>query len=201
MRRTRWLVCAGAVLALAGGCASGPLLDNPAFVAPAAAECNPMYVGLGPTQTSYRKVFEGAVAALTDYGFEILETNTFDGRIETLPRIAPGLLRPFMSGSHDPYGRLLATFQTYRHRAQVLIQPAPTGGPGGYWVRVTVFRELEDLPRPVRSTQGAANFRTDNNVERTVEVIDPTVFEANWVPRGRDVEVEQQLLARLKRCL
>ena len=39
---------------------------------------------------------------------------------------------------------------------------------------------MEDLPRPVRSTAGAASFRDAVSVERQFEVIDPTVFENNW---------------------
>ena len=70
-----------------------------------------------------------------------------------------------------------------------------------YWVRVTVYKELEDLPRPVRATIGGANFRTNNDVERPFEVVDPTLLEASWLPRGEDVDVEQQLLARIRKCL
>ena len=33
------------------------------------------------------------------------------------------------------------------------------------------------------------------------EVIDPTYFESNWIPKGEDVQIEQQLLARMKKCL
>ncbi len=205
MTRTLWTVWTGAMLALVGGCASGPLLDNPLPVQAAgpsgpAANCeqNPMYVPLGPTFDAYRKVFNCALSTLSDFGFEILESNQFEGRIETLPRVAPGVGRFLSPGSPGLYSRLLETVQTYRHRAQVLIQPAKNGG---YWIKVTVFKELEDLPKPVRATLGSANFRVDNNVERQFEVIDPTVFEANWIPRGQDVPVEQVLLARMKKCL
>src|SRR5262245_65694199 len=111
MRRTRWLGYASAMLMLAAGCASGPLLDNPVFVLPAHAEGNPMFIPEGPTLDSYRKVFECAVSTLTDYGFEILETNTFDGRIDTLPRVAPGGLRPFMPGTDDLDQALLLTLR------------------------------------------------------------------------------------------
>ncbi|MCC6419364.1 MAG: hypothetical protein IT429_14105 [Gemmataceae bacterium] len=201
MRQTMWTFCTGVVLALGGGCVSGPLVENPAFVPPLAVEgeCpNPMYVPLGPTLTSYRQVFDCALSVLQDYGFEILDENTFDGRIRTMPRVAPGLLRPWRPGNPALYDRLLVTLQSYRHRTEVQIQPADNGG---YWVRVLVYKELEDQPRPVRATQGGANFRTVNDVERTFEVVDPTVFEAGWIPRGRDIPVEQQLLARMKRCL
>ena len=114
---------------------------------------------------------------------------------QCIVRYQRALLQFFKPGNPDAYERLLATFQTYRHRAVVMIQPAQLGG---FFIQVTVYKELEDLPRPVRATQGAAIFRADNNVERQYTVIDPTLFEANWIPRGRDLEVEQVLLRKLK---
>lgn len=156
-------------------------------------EANPVFVPQGPM--SYRKVYEHALNVLTDFGFEILDANAYEGRIETVPRIAPGLLQCVKPGDPDFYDRLLCTLQTYRHRATILIQPSQMGG---FFLHVTVYKELEDLPRPVRSTAGAAIFRADNNVERQFTVIDPTVFEATWIPKGRDVEVEQLLLEKLK---
>jgi hypothetical protein len=199
MRRTLWTVWTAAALALAG-CASGPLVDNPVLTGaavPAECEANPMYLPLGPTRESYFKVFDCALSTLNDFGFVIAEQNTFEGRIETQPRIAPGILRPLRPGSPSFADRLLETAQTYRHRATVLINPADNGG---YWIKVTVFKELEDLPRPTRSVIGAANFRVDNNVERKYEVVDPTLLESSWIPRGEDIDIEQQLLCRLKQC-
>jgi hypothetical protein len=197
MRRTLWMMCTGAVLAMLSGCATGPLLDNPVPVAPGAVievEQNPVLVPLG--RESYRKIYEHAIRTLVDFGFEILESNAYEGRIETLPRIAPGILNALKPGSPDPYQRLLSSLQTYRHRAIVMIQP--DGQRGGYFIHVTVYKELEDLPRPVRQTAGAAIFRVDNNVERQHTVVDPTIFEANWIPRGFDREIEQILLQKLK---
>ena len=66
---------------------------------------------------SYRKVYEHAITVLADFGFEVMEANAYEGGIETLPRIAPGLLQCVKPGSPDSYERLLSTFQTYRHRA------------------------------------------------------------------------------------
>jgi hypothetical protein len=132
-----------------------------------------------------------------DY-FEISYANRYDGRIETFPAIAPDLGQWWKYGSPDFYGRLLATTQTIRHRASVLIQPADDGG---FFVQVTVFRELEDLPRPLRQTAGGAIFRTQSSVERQFEVIDPTVQDAGWVPLGRDPCIEQAILAKIKSCM
>jgi hypothetical protein len=80
----------------------------------------------------------------------------------------------------------------------ILIQPADDGG---FFVTVTVFRELEDLERPVQATAGAASFRSDNTVERQFEVVDPTVFESSWIPKGRNRALEQAILHRLTRSM
>jgi hypothetical protein len=197
MRRTLWKLCAGAILTFLSGCATGPLLDNPVSVGPGGAveaEQNPVLVVAGPV--SYRKVYEHALRTLVDFGFEIYEANAYEGRIETLPRIAPGILNGLKPGSPVLYERLLSSLQTYRHRAIVTIQPS--GQLTGFFIHVTVYRELEDLPRPVHQTAGAAIFRVDNNVERQFSVVDPTVLESNWIPRGVDPDIEQILLQRMK---
>jgi hypothetical protein len=186
------------VLALtACGCATGPLLDNPGILRPGPSSAieNPIYVPLGPQ--SYASVFEKTIDIIDEY-FEIAYANRYDGTIRTFPRISPGLEQLWKAGSPDFDQRLEATLQTIRHRADVLISPADDGG---YFVSVTVYKELEDLPKPVRQTAGAASFRSDNTVERQFEVIDPTVFESNWIPLGRDIPLEQEILQQIKKCM
>jgi hypothetical protein len=188
-----------AVLTLAGCQSAGPLVEAPRIIpagAPYIEDSNPVYVPLGPE--SYGHVFETALSVLIDYGFEIRESNRWDGSIETMPRIAPGIALFLKPGSPDLYDRLLATLQTYRHRVRVNIQPADNGG---FFVKVTALKELEDLPRPIRSTVGAAIFRNENDVARQFEVIDPTFFDANWIYRGQDCPLEQELIRRLKKCM
>ena len=196
--RGRW---AAALLALAAGCQSaGPLLVEAPPLIPAGApyveDTNPVYVPLGPE--SYGKVFENCLTVLIDYGFEIRESNRWDGRIETVPRIAPGLGLFLKPGSPDLRDRALATLQTYRHRVVVEIQPAEHGG---FFIKIAANKELEDLPRPIRSTVGAAVFRNENDVARQFEVIDPTFFDSRWIYRGRDLPMEQELIRRLKNCM
>src|SRR5579862_1312884 len=125
MRRLLWTALTGLALGLLPGCATGPLLENPLSVPGGPViegEANPVFVPQGPI--SYSKVFEHALDVLTDFGFEILESNAYEGRIETLPRVAPGFLQFLKPGNPDAYERLLATLQSYRHRATVMIQPA-----------------------------------------------------------------------------
>jgi hypothetical protein len=82
----------------------------------------------------------------------------------------------------------------------VIIQTADpsTAEFGGYFVEFIVRKELEDLARPLRSTVGGAVFRSENTVERQTEVIDATFFEPNWMYRGRDAMMEQELIRRFK---
>jgi hypothetical protein len=196
MRRTLGAALAGAVLVLQAGCASGPLKENPVLIHPdhVIPQDNPLYIPQGPM--SYAKVFEKCLDVIDDY-FEIAYSNRYDGRIETHPMVAPGLEQPWKPGSPDFYQRLLAFFQTIRHRAIVLIS---TADDGGYYIEVTILKELEDLPVPVRSTAGSASFRINSTIETQFEVIQPTVYEPNWIPIGRDVKLEQVILERLSQC-
>src|SRR5262249_37076673 len=155
------------------------------------------WVPQGKWASAYEKVFEKTLEVLNDFGFEIAETNRFDGRIETFPRIAPGVGLFFRPGSPDWYQRWLATFQTIRHRASVLIQPADDSG---CCAQVNVYKELEALSRPVRATAGAAVFRNEPTVDRQFEVIDPTVLDSNWIPLGHEVYLEQAILQQLQKC-
>lgn len=164
--------------------------------APFIVDHNPVFVPLGPE--SYGKVFETCLRVMGDYGFEVFDSNRYSGAIECLPRMAPGLGLFLKPGSPNFRERLLATTQTYRHRVSLQIQPADNGG---FFVEVVARKELEDLPRPLRSTVGGAIFRNDNSVERQFEVIDGTFFESGWVYRGRDEALEQEIIRRLKNCM
>lgn len=194
----RRLGCALLLVGLTGCETFGPLMrDGPALIPAGSlveADQNPVFV----PPLSYGQLFETVIRVLSDYDFEIAESNRYDGRIETIPRTAPGLEFLIRPGSPDLYDRLLETFQSYRHRISVVIQPAANRG---YFVEIIARKELEDLATPVRSTIGAAAFRTQNNVDRQFEVIDPAFFDSKWIYRGRDVPLEQELIRRLKRLL
>jgi len=163
--------------------------------APYDVDRNPVWLPQGPE--SYGKVFESCLRVLGDYGFEIYDSNRYSGSIECLPRIAPGLGFFLKPGSPNLRERVLATTQTYRHRVSMQIQPADNGG---FWVEVIARKELEDLPRPLRSTVGAAIFQNDNSVERQFEVIDATFYQSGWFYKGRDEALEQEIIRRLINC-
>jgi hypothetical protein len=193
MRQTLFL--AWAVLAASlSGCVSSPLKENPALIQPDPCVTveNPVFLPGNPP--AYNPIFEKAVDVVGDY-FSIAYSNRYDGRIETFPRIAPGLEQPLKPGSPDFDERLLATLQTIRHHCVVLIQPAENGG---FFVDVKVFKDLEDLPRPTQARAGAI-FQGDVTIDPRVIVVDAGAGDAGWIPLGRDVKLEQLILQRLQK--
>src|SRR4051812_40916340 len=90
MRTTGRYIAAALAVCWGAGCQMSASLLPPEGPPPAVrAACdddqNPVYLPLGPC--SYGPVFEAILQTLHDYGFEIAESNRYDGRIETLPRI------------------------------------------------------------------------------------------------------------------
>ena len=188
------IVCCLLLVASFGvGCASVDMTPMVPVNAPYANDRNPVYIPL----SDYGRVFENCLRVLGDFGFTFAESNPnrYDGRIETAPRTAAGLLLPLRPGSPDLYERTLATLQSYRHRVAIIIHPADQGG---FFIEVIARKELEDLPKPAHSIVGPAVFRTDNDVDRTTEVIDDSSFDSSWIYKGRDASMEQEIIRRLK---
>jgi hypothetical protein len=191
------IVCFLVLAATLGvGCASVDMTPLVAPNTPFANDRNPVYIPL----SDYGRVYENCLRVLGDFGFGFAESNTnrYDGRIETTPRTAPGLLLPLRPGSPDLYERTLATLQSYRHRVTVIIHPADQGG---FFIEVVARKELEDLPKPVRSIVGPASFRNELDLDRTTQVIDDSSFEIAWIFKGRDATMEQEIIRRLKRLM
>jgi hypothetical protein len=159
---------------------------------------NPILVSPGqPSAATYKEVFEKCVDILDDY-FDLQPPNAYDGRIVSKPRIAPGYEQFWKPGNPDPRQRLFATLQSVRQTATIEIR---AGDRGGYLVYVVVEKELEDVPRPVRSTIGASVFQEMPTVDRQAEVVSPdTSGDRVWFKIGRDYAFEQELLRRVRQC-
>ncbi len=177
------------------GCIRGPMVENPVFVPPQSIE-NPVLVSPGEiTQSHYLDVFYKVYNVVNDT-FEISYSSPYDGRIVSQPRIAPGYERIWTPGSPDPRERLLATFQTIRHRCYVQIRPAEQGG---YWVKVYVLKDLADMATP-QGANSPAIFREAFTVDRQFEVFDTMIPSASerWINKGRDRALEQLILEKIR---
>ena len=189
------IVCCLVLAATLGvGCASVDMTPLVPVNTPYANDRNPVYIPL----SDYGRVYENCLRVLGDFGFGFAESNRYDGRIETMPRSAAGLLLPLRPGSPDLYERTLATLQSYRHRVTIIIHPADQGG---FFIEVIARKELEDLPKPSHSIVGPASFRNELDLDRTTQVIDDSSFDSLWIYKGRDASMEQEIIRRLKRLM
>ncbi len=164
---------------LAAGCVSAPPVAVP----------NPITV----RARSFEQVWNTTVQVLDEY-FDIAKEDRVTGRIETKPQVAATLLEPWRRDSLDWHDRLEATLQSERRRAIATVREV---APGQYAVTIEVYKELEDLPVPVRSPTGHALFRSEPTLHREYAVVTGEPVSSNWVNLGRDWKLEAQILADL----
>lgn len=196
------------VAVLLAGCSSmtGPLQENPTYVpgdAAAAIPCeNPVLLYPNrPPGEAYAELFDRVLDAVDDY-FPIAYSNRYEGRVLGRPTIAPGYEQPWKPGSPDKYERTLATLQAYRYRCEVRIREAD---PAGYFVQVTVRKELKDYPTPFGALAGVAVFGDAGSVDLDpFVVVDPDITSPladpteRWIPKGRETAIEQAIIQKLR---
>lgn len=159
---------------------------------------NPIFIPVGNQDLAWEQI----VDVVDDYfrveresRVQTVGNVVTEGRIDTFPQVGATWLEPHRPDSTGWDNRWESTFQTIRRRAVLRVIPQQ----GGYLVDAVVNKELEDLARPENSTAGAATFRNDNSLpSRLNETVTRTRFSKNWIPQGRDIMVEQQLLAEIR---
>lgn len=181
--------------ALAASAALGPAgcATVTRVIAPRPVSENPLIV----PSNDFEAVWRETVAALDEY-FEIRTENRLARTIVTDPVIGATLLEPWRGDSATLYERFESTLQTTRRFARVQIESVPGRG---YAVKVEVLKELEDLARPDRQSAGRAVFNNDFPVNRTREIVGPVPVALQWIPRGRDTQLEQVILQRIRDAL
>ncbi|MCA9216356.1 MAG: hypothetical protein KDB27_24980, partial [Planctomycetales bacterium] len=92
------------------------------------------------------------------------------------------------------FERWHSTFQTIRRRAELRVSP----GPGVYSIHVTVYKELEDVDRPEQSAIGRELQRHDGSLAKVSPAPFAGPVQLGWIPIGRDVSLEQVIIADLK---
>lgn len=119
-----------------------------------------------------------------------------EGKIETPYQSGATIFEPHRSDTVGAFNRWQSTLQTIRRRAIVRVIPEADG----YLIDLRVDKELEDLPQPERATAGAATFRTDNSLSSRGrdEEISRIRYSPAWIALGRDVPLEQKMLAAIR---
>jgi hypothetical protein len=114
-----------------------------------------------------------------------------EGRIDTFPTTGSTILEPWRSDSTPGYEKFHATLQSIRRRATARVIPVE----GGYLLDVVVQKELEDLDKPEHATAGGATLRHDGTIVRQQGPPGRYSVTLGWIPIGRDVTLEQRILA------
>ena len=154
---------------------------------------NPLVI---PTD-DFELVWKHCVAVVDEY-FDIAREDRLARTIVTDPKVGATIFEPWNGDSAGFRERFESTLQTIRRLARIKVDTAPGGG---YSVKVEVFKELEDLAKPERQSGGRAVFDSDFPVNRTREIVGPVPIPTGWIPRGRDTELEQVILTRLRNAL
>lgn len=157
---------------------------------------NPMFVPIADREMLWNQL----VDELDDY-FRIAREQRVqesggvltEGRIDTYPAVGATAFEPWRRDSTPGFERLEATLQSIRRRATARVIPRE----GGYFVEVQVFKDLEDVSQPERSTISSPTRRYDGSLVRGETTTQTGPQTLGWICIGRDTSLEQQILTEL----
>jgi len=180
---------------LAVGCAC--LRDNTPGLSDVSPQPNPMFV----TSNNPDYVWDRIIDAVDDY-FDIEREDPIrvygnlvtEGRIDTRPKIAATYLEPWFHDSVTQEERLVSTCQTIRRRATVRVVPENNG----FLIFTSVYKELEDLERPLGTNAGASGFTSTNTINTITNIGSDAPTSYGWIPVGRDSALEQRILLKIR---
>jgi hypothetical protein len=169
------------------------LTSGCAFGRPPIVAGNPIFV----PANNEDELWERTVDVVHDY-FDIARESRIVGSqpgfIESRFKVGSGVLEPWQRDSHGLENRLESTLQSIRRKAMISIAPAP----GGYLVSVEVIKEIEDLPGVAYNTAGGATFPMSSPLRRDLDLVVGQSSPSGWVPRGRDENLETEMLRRMQ---
>lgn len=158
---------------------------------------NPLFVPI----VDHEFVWDQVVDEIDDYfkisreeRVQVVGNVLTEGRIETYPIAGATLLEPWRKDAATPYEKMFSTLQSVRRHAVVRVAPSQ----GGYSIEVAVFKELEDVSRPEHATAGGTSLRHDGSMVRVDLDSEVSPVTLGWIPQGRDVALERQIINRLR---
>ncbi len=149
--------------------------------------CNPQFV-----MDEISDVLDDYFRISREQRMRVIDSVLTEGWIETHPRIGSSIAEPWFGDSQPGFEKLHATLQTVRRFAKIRVVPSQDQ----YWIDVQVYKELEDLPRPVGSGVTGQELRHDNSINQDEDLwYQPA--NKGWIPLGRDIALEQAILAKI----
>ena len=179
--------------------------DTVTFSARQNDSVNPLYVETPDTQYLWNSVVDVVddffpiphEYPIQSYSYQN-ENNTeavvrTEGRIDTDPVIAAGVLEPWKKNSVTLDQRIEATFQTIRRSAVLRIVPEGNG----FLIHVAVYSELENLPQPMNSGISGTNLLFNDDLTKLEMPAGEAGASDGWIPIGRDFEMEQYMIRQI----
>ncbi|HUG68342.1 MAG TPA: hypothetical protein VMM76_11355 [Pirellulaceae bacterium] len=193
-RREFILLVVGIVLLATSGCAHFAATRGHAVATDELPINNPLHLPAADAEFVWMQV----VDTIDDY-FQIEREErmrvvggvVLEGRIDTRPLTGATIFEPWRSDSVGAYARLESTAQSIRRRAEVRVVPIQSG----YSVEVLVFKELENVLRSAGAPVRMGTERLDDTEPHGDRLGNEETL--NWIPKGRDVALERQILAEL----
>lgn len=195
VKRIRTCIAWAAVTAALAGCQSWHTLPGTPGGPPPLQ--NPLFVPLVDREFLWSQV----VDTVDDY-FRIQREERvrqvgevlLEGRLDTFPLDGATILEPWRKDSTPGFEKLHSSLQTVRRRATVRVMPADNG----FLIEVAVFKELEDLLGPERATTALAPMPNEASLEASRNRSTPHPPAVTWIPLGRDISLEQQMLTQIR---
>jgi hypothetical protein len=182
------------VCALAASCTTAPVGTQPGLMANGPPQTPPLFVPAATDPNSELALNERAMDVLHYYNFEVDSTNQLEGTLVTYYKTGSGILEPWHRESVGLASRLESTAQPIRRK--VLIHFVRVEG--GYLVNVEALKEIEDLGSPSPNSPGNSTFRDTYPLQRDLNLVVGQSTPSGWIPRGHDIALEQDLVARLR---
>jgi hypothetical protein len=117
-----------------------------------------------------------------------------EGEIITQAQPGATIFESWRKDSTPGFEEWQSTWQSIRRRAEIRVAPAQSG----YAIHVAVYKALEDVDRPENSTVGYTLSRHNNSLVRRSTTHLPGSTHLGWIPIGRDVSLEQTILADIQ---
>ncbi len=115
-----------------------------------------------------------------------------EGRIDTEPSIMGGVQEPWRRNGSECGDRWFATFQTVRSYAYVRVTPEEKG----FFIYLTINREIEDMPRPIGSNVDY-NLRFNDDLSQLSQAVGERSPSKGWIDAGRATDLEARVMKEI----
>ena len=115
-----------------------------------------------------------------------------EGRLDTEPSIMGGVHEPWRKNGDECADRWFATFQTVRSYAYVRVTPEEKG----FFIYLTINREIEDMPNPIGSNVDY-NLHFNDDLSQLSQAVGERSRSKGWIDIGRATDLEGRVMKEI----